>query len=252
MKIVYQNDFKPYQHQIEYCIKNFDSSGIQLGNADRNSIKLFELEGKTINVKSFKVPNLINQVAYRFFRKSKAQRSFEYANRLTDLNIGTPQPIAYYEFSTSLMFKNSYYISHHLNYDLTFRELSNNLNYPNHEQILRAFTRFTFDLHEKGVHFLDHSPGNTLIKKDGEAYLFYLVDLNRMEFKTLQLEDRIKNFRRLTPHDSVVRIMSNEYSKLINADFEKVFNLMWKETQKFQLKYHRKQGFKKKLQFWKN
>jgi tRNA A-37 threonylcarbamoyl transferase component Bud32 len=236
---------------LKDCIINFKTKGSPFGNQDRNSIKLFDLEGKTINIKSFKVPNLINQIAYKFFRKSKAQRSFEYANKLTRLNIGTPQPIAYYEFETTLLFKNSFYISEHLNCDLTYRELTTNFNYPDHESILRAFTRFTFNLHENGIHFLDHSPGNTLIKKTKAGYRFYLVDLNRMEFKDLGFEERIRNFSRLTAHKSLVEIMSDEYSKCINVNFDRVFSLMWGFTQEFQRKYWRKQRIKQKLKFWK-
>lgn len=244
-------EFEEQKDYLDHIVSNFNTQGTPFGNQDRNSIKLFDFDGKTINIKSFKIPNLINQIAYKFFRKSKAQRSFEYANKLIKLNIGTPQPIAYYEFETIFLFKKSFYISEHLNCDLTYRELTTNLNYPNHEAILRAFTRFTFNLHEKGVHFLDHSPGNTLIKKIKNEYYFYLVDLNRMEFKDLGFEERIKNFSRLTAHKSLVAIMSDEYAKCINENFDRVFSLMWGFTQEFQRKYWRKQRIKQKLKFWK-
>lgn len=232
-------------------ITNFESKGENFGDQDRNSLKLFQLNGTTINVKSFRVPNLINQIAYKFFRKSKAQRSFEYANRLMDLKIGTPQPMGYYEFTSPFLFKNSYYISEQIDCDLTYRELTTEFDYPNHEAILRAFTRFTFQLHEKGVHFLDHSPGNTLIEVNNDNYRFYLVDLNRMEFKPLDFKTRIKNFSRLTIHKSMVEVMSDEYAKCSGEDYNKIFNLMWKETEDFQEKYHRKRRLKKKLKFWK-
>ena len=232
-------------------IINFETKGEDFGNQDRNSLKLFKLDSKVVNVKSFRVPNLINQIAYKFFRKSKAQRSFEYANRLMYLNIGTPQPIGYYEFTTLFLFKNSYYISEQLNCELTYRELTTDLNYPNHEAILRAFTNFTFQMHEKGIHFLDHSPGNTLIKFNNDDYKFYLVDLNRMEFKPLDFETRIKNFSRLTIHKSMIEVMSDEYAKCSGEDYDKIFSLMWKETEDFQEKYHRKHRLKKKLKFWK-
>lgn len=244
-------DYLSETDRINSIIREFESSGTIFGKGDRNIIKLFELEGQTINIKSFKVPNIFNRIAYRFFRKSKAERSFRYANKLLDLGIGTPQPIAYFEFPTPLLFGKSFYVSEQLDADLTFRELSHNLNYPDHELILRAFTRFTFDLHEKGVHFLDHSPGNTLIKKTGTGYNFFLVDLNRMEFKTMDMATRILNFRRLTVHRSMVETMSDEYSKLSGYNPQKTFELMWSETQKFQEKFHRKKRLKKKLKFWK-
>ncbi|CDF78468.1 lipopolysaccharide kinase [Formosa agariphila KMM 3901] len=236
---------------LDKFILNFDDLGEDFGNQDRNSLKLFKLEEQTINVKSFKVPNLVNQIAYKFFRKSKAQRSFEYANILKEKGIGTPQPIAYYEFSTPFAFKNSYYISEQLDCELTYRELCHDLNYPNHEVILRGFTRFTFELHEKHINFLDHSPGNTLIKKAGSDYKYYLVDLNRMEFGPMDFETRMKNFGRLTTHKSMIQIMSDEYAKCSGDDSEKVFQAMWQYTEAFQARFQRKQRLKKKLKFWK-
>ncbi|GAA3598958.1 lipopolysaccharide kinase InaA family protein [Flavivirga amylovorans] len=245
------SSFKNLSAEIDSIIKNFDTQGKDFGNQDRNSLKLFELGNKTVNVKSFRVPNIVNQIAYKFFRKSKAQRSFEYGNKLTELKIGTPQPIAYYEFETPFLFKKSYYISEQIHDDLTYRELTTNFNYPDYDNILRAFTRFTFDLHEKGIHFLDHSPGNTLIKKTNHGYNFYLVDLNRMEFKSLDFETRVKNFSKLTIHKSMIEVMSDEYAKCTGEDYNKIFDLMWKETEAFQNKYHRKRRLKKKLKFWK-
>lgn len=243
--------YKSSEERLDYIINNFDNEGENFGNQDRNQLKLFKVNEITANIKSFRVPNFINQIAYRFLRKSKAQRSYEYALRLLQLGIGTPQPIAFYEYVTPFLFNQSYYISEHLSYDLTYRELTTDLNYPNHEEILRAFTRFTYRLHEKGVHFLDHSPGNTLIKINNSGYSFYLVDLNRMEFKILDFETRVKNFSKLTVHKSMIEVMSDEYAKCCNKDYNLVFELMWSATQKFQQKYHRKRKLKKRLKFWK-
>ena len=243
--------FLKLEDHFDTIIKNFDTQGIPFGNQDRNSLKLFEINGQTINIKSFKIPNLVNQLMYAFFRKSKAQRSFEYANKLVALGIGTPTPIAYYEYKNPL-FKKSFYVSMQQDCNMTFRELTTDFNIPDYENILRAFTKFTFDLHEKNIHFLDHSPGNTLIQKNSNGYQFFLVDLNRMEFKPLDFKTRIKNFARLTTHKSMVEVMSDEYAKLYQKDYTVVFNLMWQYTQEFQDKYWRKQKLKRKLKFWKS
>ena len=105
---VIHDDFKPFKIEIDSFISNFDIDGEDFGNQQRNSLKLFRLNDELINIKSFRIPNIINQIAYKFFRKSKAQRSFEYANKLSELNIGTPKPIAYYEFKTPFLFQKSY------------------------------------------------------------------------------------------------------------------------------------------------
>ncbi|GAA3770171.1 Kdo domain containing protein [Flavobacterium ginsengiterrae] len=234
-------------------IKMFSSTGELFGNGDRNKIKLFDFNGKTINIKSFKIPNLINKIAYRYFRKSKARRSFEYATILLEKGIGTPEPIAFLENFNILGLKDSYYVSEHLNADLTYRELVEIPDYPDHENILRQFTRFSFGLHEKGIEFLDHSPGNTLIKKNNEGnYDFFLVDLNRMEFhNSMSFEMRMKNLCRLTPVKEMVAVMSNEYSKLYKESEQKTFDTLWKYTSDFQEQFYRKKRLKKKLKFWK-
>lgn len=236
-------------------ITNFRTQGVVFGNGDRNVIKLFDFKGQIINIKSFKIPNLINKVAYKYFRKSKAKRSFEYANNLLDMGIGTPKPLAYFENFNWLGLKDSYYASEHLQAELTYRELVEIPDYPDHDNILRQFTSFTFKLHEKGVEFLDHSPGNTLIKKeDNHLYSFYLVDLNRMNFHNqMTFEQRMKNCSRLTPKKEMIAIMSNEYSKYyIEKTEEEIFERMWFETQEFQDKFAKKRRLKKRLKFWKS
>jgi tRNA A-37 threonylcarbamoyl transferase component Bud32 len=241
--------------EIVYNINNFDSKGILFGDGQRNKIKLFELEGKTINVKSFKIPHLINKIAYKYFRKSKARRSFEYATTLLEKGIGTPQPIAYFENYDAVGLKDSYYVSEHLQCDLTFRELVEIPDFPDHDTILRQFTQFSFDLHEKGIEFLDHSPGNTLIKKNAEGnYDFFLVDLNRMEFHdSMDFDVRMRNLSHLTPKKEMIAVMSNEYSKLYSAQTEaEIFEKMWFYTNDFQERFARKRLLKKKLKFWKS
>jgi hypothetical protein len=241
--------------EILRFIKEFNSDlGTVFGNGDRNVIKLFDLDGQTINIKSFKLPNIVNKVAYRYFRKSKAKRSFEYATILLENGIGTPQPLAYFENYNSFGLRDSYYASEHLETELTFRELVEVPDYPDHENILRQFTKFTFNLHEKGIEFLDHSPGNTLIKKISEnEYNFFLVDLNRMIFHDLMDFDlRMKNLSRLTPKKEMIAIMSDEYSKYYIEPASSILEKMWQATVEFQEKFARKKRLKKKLKFWKS
>lgn len=239
--------------EVLSLFQKFHISGELFGNGDRNKIKLFDVNGRTINIKSFKIPNIINKIAYKYFRKSKARRSFEFATILLEKGIGTPQPIAFLENFNSIGIKDSYYASEHLICDLTFRELVEIPDFPDHENILRQFTRFSFDLHEKGIEFLDHSPGNTLIKKNAEGnYDFFLVDLNRMKFHdSMTFEMRMKNLCRLTPLKEMVAVMSNEYSKLYKESEQKTFDTLWKFTADFQEQFYRKKRLKKSLKFWK-
>lgn len=253
MKFILNPKFSNSENQILNIILHFNELGILFGDGKRNKIKLFALEGSTVNVKSFKIPNLINKLVYKYYRKSKARRSFEFATILLEKGIGTPQPIAYFENYDFIGLKDSYYISQHLDCDLTFRELVEIPNYPDQPSILKQFTHFCFQLHEKGVEFLDHSPGNTLIKKNADGnYDFFLVDLNRMNFKTeMSLDARMKNLSRLTPIKEMVQEISTEYAKLAGENPNLVFDTLWRYTSQFQHKYYRKIRLKKKLKFWK-
>lgn len=249
--MIFSEDGKLYEDEVVDLVKHFEEQGKFLNDAKRNSIKIFDLDGEEINIKSFKIPNAVNKITYRFLRKSKAQRSFEYARYLLSRGIGTPKPIAYFEEKSGLAFLRSFYVSKQLDCDLTYRELVQQPDFPNHEHILRAFTRFTFQLHQKGIEFLDHSPGNTLIQLNNGNYRFYLVDLNRMNFKEMDFDSRMKNFSRLTSKMEIVRIMAHEYASLINRPEKEVFSKMWFYTKDFQEKFWRKRRLKKRLKFWK-
>ena len=254
MKFIVHPDYQSQKESILHHIQNFETEGLLFGNGDRNVIKLFQLGSVTINIKSFKIPNLINKVAYRYFRRSKAERSYSFAMQLLEKGIGTPQPVAYAEASALGLLTKSYYVSEHLVTELTFRELIDIPDYPDGDNILRQFTRFCFELHEKGVEFLDHSPGNTLIKKVADGtYAFFLVDLNRMKFHTepMSFEDRMANMRRLTHVTEMALVMSDEYAKLYHKDYETVKDALLATISDFHRKLQRKRKIKKLLKFWK-
>lgn len=249
----YHPSFLKYKTQIENYITNFTISGKDFVIGKRNAIKLFELGNDLISIKSFQKPNIINKIAYRYFRKSKARRSFEFASKLIEMKIGTPQPVAFFENYDFIGLKESYYACEHLEQVFEFREIVQNEAFENRDFIIRKFTKFTFEMHEKGIEFLDHSPGNTLIRKNSDGtYSFFLVDLNRMQFhETIDFKTRMKNLSKITHKKDMIVVMSNEYAKLSGGDEANIFETMWGLTVDFQYRFHRKKRIKKKLKFWK-
>ncbi len=238
--------------QVLEAIDTFEDPQKLVGVGIRNVIKIIEINGHRYNIKGFKIPNLVNKIAYRFFRSSKAERSFLYAHKLLESGILTPYPEAFVEKTSLLFFGRSYYVSKQLNYDFTIRKLIDEPDFEDYDNILRQFTKFTFDLHEKGIQFLDHSPGNTLIKQNGNSYTFYLVDLNRMAFKTLSFDERVANFARLSPTGYMLDVISDEYAKLTKTPHELVKERMYFFSQKFSTGFKKKEAFKKKYFFWRN
>ena len=249
MKSVFSTSYSKDHSVIDGFIKSFDHAGKKFDERNRNSLKLFEADGKTINIKSFKVPNLVNRIAYKTLRSSKAHRSFEYAHRLLDLGVKTPRPIAYYE-EEGVLFGRSFYVSEHLAYDLTYRELCHSSPYEGNEEMLAAFATFTYTLHQKGIHFLDHSPGNTLIVIKDDTFDFYLVDLNRMKFGAMDFKTRISNFERLSHRPKDIHIMAAAYAAASGEDPVVIEDAMNAAVVSFQEGFHKKQRLKKKLRFW--
>lgn len=114
--------YKPLEKAILDIPRRFDREGEVIDNK-RNVIKILEVEGERFNVKSFKKPNVVNQFAYAYVRKGKAQRSFEYANTLLERGVDTPEPIAYIVYRNVFGVTRSFYISRQEEYDYTFRDL---------------------------------------------------------------------------------------------------------------------------------
>lgn len=246
-------DFSKYESLVRQLISDFDNKGEVIGTANRNSVKAFDAGDFQVNIKSFKIPHFFNKIAYGYFRKSKARRSFEYANRLLDSGIGTPKPIAYAENFTLLGLKESYYVSEQLAFDLMFRELTTNTDYPDSRKILRQFAAFSFGLHEKGIEFIDNTSGNTLIRKrDDGNYDFYLVDLNRMNFHAeMPFSLRMSNLGKLTTNRVILKTLAEEYSLLSGHPAEEVYEMLTESAEASLERFRRRRRMKQKLRFWK-
>ncbi|MFK7748655.1 MAG: lipopolysaccharide kinase InaA family protein [Kordia sp.] len=238
--------YKDQKEAILAFIDGFETQGEYVTKGERNVIKSFDLNGETINIKSFRVPKTFNSFVYKFIRPSKAKRSFEYAEKLLLNAIKTPFPIAYVENKTTFGLQESYYVSLHIDYDFDFRALIHDPLFENRRFILEQFAEFCFQLHEHNVNFLDHSPGNTLIVKRDNQYDFYLIDLNRMKFESMNLDQRMENLKRLWLSKLMIHIISKRYAELANKELHEVQNVLLKHSQNFKRKINRKKYLKKK------
>ena len=176
----------------------------------RNELKVITYQTTSTVVKSFKVPHIINKIAYTFFRDSKAKKSYEYSLKIGDF---TPLPIGYIEFYKNTLLDESYFISEEFKYDFTIREPLLNEDFTSRDEVFRAFARFTLELHNAEIFHNDYSPGNILIEKEHDALHFKIVDINRMHFGALDEETRAKNFEKLWASDAILTIMAEEYQK---------------------------------------
>lgn len=221
MKVFFAEDFSQYNEEIVLTLKKFKTSGTILGNGNRNVIKIFEINGLLFNFKSFKQHNIINRHVYKFYRRSKARRSFEYAQLLLDKNFCTPKPVGYIENHDFIGLTSSYYISEHLENTFTLAEILFNRDFSGRTEIIKGYTALIYNLHENGIQFIDNTAGNFLIRQENGVYRFYIVDLNRINFYAhIKIHKRLENFGNLTLDKEIMKIISEEYASLSGLSSE--------------------------------
>lgn len=207
----------------------------------RNKIRIISYENEEITIKSFKIPHIINKVAYTFIRDSKAKRSYENSLQIIEF---VPKPIGYAEFNKFGFLYDSYFLSEKYNYDFTIREVLKQKSFTNRIAIFEQFAAFTYRLHEKGIDHLDYSPGNILIKKLTEKeYEFKIIDVNRMKFKTYTKAERLENFSKLWAEDKDLQIIVTAYLKYIDMPIDEAMQIAVDASQK----HKDKKLFKKKF-----
>lgn len=249
MSIIIHSKYKNKEEAILQLVAGFFNEGDLIVAGSRNTIKSNFLDEEKVNIKFFQKPGLFKSIIYSFFRSTKAKRSFDYANYLIGHSILTPFPVAYIENRNAFgLLQDSYYISQQIDYDFTIRELIHDPLFPERNVILEQFAEFTFKMHEAKINFLDHSPGNTLVvKKDAGKYDFYLIDLNRMNFKSLSIEERMDNFKKMWLSRTMVKVIAKKYAKLSNEPEEKLHSILLEKTLQFKRKITRKKYLKRKI-----
>lgn len=168
----------------------------------RNTIKLFEIDGVRLVVKSYEHLTLFNRLVYGTLRKSKAERAYLHAVRLQKLGIGTPEEIAFAEIRRYGLLRSCYFVSLYSDYQSLSSTTIDCM--PNDERyaFLDALAKFLFKIHWAGVLHKDLNMGNILYSDKCntiEGFDFQVVDNNRMVFHSLlSMHQRIQNLRRLS------------------------------------------------------
>lgn len=234
---------------IEHLVAMFPNEG-ELIQAGRNTIKKLDYKENYISVKSFKKPHFINSFVYKYIRKSKARRAYSNAQQLLALGIHTPKPIGYLENSNIFGIKDSYYACEHLTNTTTLRALLTEGNCPNKDAVLEQYTAFMFELHQKGIEFIDSTPGNILLEEIADGtYRFYLIDINRMKFHQAPLSffDRMKNLSKISSETPLLHKIEEMYAKYYKKDTAYIYQTILYYRSRYNVKIFHKQFFKYQL-----
>ena len=231
--------------------KNYRSMGESI-KSGRNHLKIIDLDDKKFVVKSFQKPTAIKSYTYGNIFSSKAKRSYDYANILLSKGFHTPEPVAYIEHYNGLQFQESFYISEYYPYDydlsVLFTERGDNKTpFKDSKALWTAFIKFTLELDHKGIDHLDYTRRNVLIAQQGSEYSFSIVDLNRIDFKSLSLRDRMKSLSRITSDSDLVKMIAKYYSESSDYDYDKCLHLLQYFVRGNQKYWDRKKQLKRML-----
>lgn len=222
--VVYNKEDDSLKELVESIPERIERGDATLIYKGRNELWQMTYKGKEYVVKSFCIPHILNRIIYGFFRSSKAQRSYEYAQHLLREGIHTPYPVGYYTVRRGFLFSESYYVCEKSDCPYVYAHLLNGDVEPT-ENILRAIARTTALMHEKGMLHKDYSHGNILFKEaESGKVLVDIIDLNRIRFMTVGLKTGCKNFERLPGTRQMYEVFADEYASVRGFDKKECLN----------------------------
>ena len=190
----------------------------------RNVLKRFVHDGEKIIVKSYCNPVWFNRIVYRFFRKPKAVRSFEYAEMLLNIGVGSPKPIGYFIEHKGMMIGRTFFACLESECSYTYRDFRKQ-DFPNQIDILKSIADTTALLHDNGIIHKDYSAGNILFGTFDNKVKVEVIDLNRIRFGKIDMATGCRNFDRLPGSHEMLRVMSDEYAMKRGFDKEECFRI---------------------------
>lgn len=147
----------------------------------------------------------LKRISYRFL-PSKGKRHWNNATEMLRLGINTPQPLGFFE-QTSSNADDSYYICQFINGAFSCRDLftafaSGQAQYAgiDKDSWLRRIAIFIAHMHQLGITHRDLSSGNLMMTSEEDEVTFYLIDIGRATFdknRRGQAHMRFKDLNRI-------------------------------------------------------
>lgn len=186
----------------------------------RNKVVRFCHNQKSFVVKRYKQANVIQQIAYTFFRKSKAARAYLFAYEFQRRGIDTPTPVAYMEKRSHGLFSTGYFVSSEAEGTETSLLLRDVEDYPC--DLAQAVAQQVVLMHSRGILHGDLNLSNFLCKKSDDGYHFTMIDTNRSHFCDGFPSEAscLKNMVRLTHRRDLYEDLIRRYAILREWDVE--------------------------------
>lgn len=240
-KVVLNQKYGHLKDFVNHIDEIFDVQG-ELVYKKRNTVKRFvATNGTTVIAKRYKRPNIIQQAGYTLYRPSKARRAYEFALKLEELGIDTPEPIAYIELWKHGIFTTGFFIStennDHSCKDL-YTENNSDLDLKEKEALEEGLMEFIVGCHEKGFMHGDTNLSNFLYHKDGQGLHFAVIDINRSKFVITPpcQEQCLDNLMRLTHEKDLLTRLVGKYASIRGWDVKTCQDYVLTKLEKFERK----------------
>ncbi|MBR4592420.1 MAG: hypothetical protein IKO35_04345 [Elusimicrobiaceae bacterium] len=160
----------------------------------RNEIKLFRVGNATICVKKYGIAPFFNRVFYSLgLRIPKARRAYMYAQRILECGFQTPVQYGYVLQYTGGLLGASYSVEAFIENAKTVADFKQD------KELIKAFARYTAQLHANGLMHRDYILNNILFEKDNTGYHFTLIDINRFVFQQKPIRGFLQRMNLMQP-----------------------------------------------------
>lgn len=184
----------------------------------RNEVRRMDCEGKKFVVKKYKKVNAVQQFVYTFFRKTKAERAFLFAQEFRRRGIETPREVAFIETHRHCLFTIGFFVSEECCWPDTAQPLRETHDFD--RALAQAVMQHVALMHQKGILHGDLNLTNFLYRHDDDGYHFAMIDINRSHFCDGWPSDRqcLQNLVRLTHRRDLYDFLVRSYARLRGWD----------------------------------
>lgn len=211
----------------------------------RNTVRAFDTPAGRLVVKRYKRPNIVQRVAYSFFKKSKAERAYLYAAELRKRGFLTPREVAFIEVKHGLLLADSYFVSECCPDPPAFGPLVRADSFDT--GMADAMAAQVAEMHRKGVLHGDLNLGNFLYRPTaGGGYTFTVIDTNRSHFRDGWPTRRecIDNLKTMTHRRDVFAYIVSRYAALRGWDADATLADATAALERFERRHRRKDALK--------
>lgn len=249
MKIEISPEYQYMTKELFDIPRMFNEGQGEIVYSGRNLVCRFTIQGMPVIAKRFKRVNFFQQIAYTFFRSTKAERAFRYAKIFRERGIETPHEIAFIETKEHGLFTTGYFVCTACPDPPAFPYLVPKENYD--KELAKDLISFIISMHQKGIIHGDLNFGNFLFRETPPQthYQFQVIDINRsIFFDTCPPQEIcLKNLSTLTHRRDLFEFMVREYARQRGWNEEETLTHTTHYLEKLEQKHQRKEKIKQLL-----